>query len=169
MQLLTKYNNILQYYCIDITGLNKARVLAALYNASRPQGLGFMNYEPTPMTEEQAQEILDNGQTYFDYLNGRVMKINLEEDEVNTWAYNRDNGPNAAENVVEALRRINDTNSDDIQKIHQSGKASAIEHVEKHLNDETVEETCGNATVLHLGLREYRDALEPAIEKAKRQ
>lgn len=154
---------------MDITGLNKARVLAALYNASRPQGLGFMNYEPTPMTEEQAQEILDNGQTYFDYLNGRVMKINLEEDEVNTWAYNRDNGPNAAENVVEALRRINDTNSDDIQKIHQSGKASAIEHVEKHLNDETVEETCGNATVLHLGLREYRDALEPAIEKAKRQ
>lgn len=89
---------------MDITNLSKAAVLAALYNASHPQGMGFLHYDPTPMDEAQAQEILDGGTTYFDYLLGRVMKISLAKDEVNTDLYNRDNGPNAAENAVEALR-----------------------------------------------------------------
>jgi hypothetical protein len=34
---------------IDLKGLNKAAVLAALYNASKPQGMGFLQYDPTPM------------------------------------------------------------------------------------------------------------------------
>lgn len=89
---------------MDITGLNKAKVLAALYNASKPQGRGFLQYEETAMTEEQAQQILDNGQLRFDYIRGRVMKIDLAQDEVDTRLYNRDNGPNAAESAVEAIR-----------------------------------------------------------------
>ena len=40
---------------ISIEGLDKSKVLAALYNASRPQGMGFMQYDPNPMTEEEAE------------------------------------------------------------------------------------------------------------------
>ena len=69
---------------ISIVGLDKAVVLAALYNASRPQGMGFMHYNPTPMTADQAKELL-NQTTYFDYLQGRVMKLDLSTDEISPW------------------------------------------------------------------------------------
>ena len=37
---------------IDISGLDKADVLAALYNNSRPLGLGFLHATPEDMTHE---------------------------------------------------------------------------------------------------------------------
>ena len=89
---------------ISIKGLNKAAVLAALYNASKPQGAGFLGYDSRPMTEQEAQQILEaNPHKYFYYLNGRVMKIGLDKDEVDTWGYDRDNGELAAKKAIEAL------------------------------------------------------------------
>ncbi len=149
---------------MNITGLNKAAVLAALFNASRPQGMGFLHYNPAPMTVEQAQQILDSGATYFDYLQGRVMKIDLSKDEVGTGLYNRDNGQNAAENAVEALRRTDDPNADDIQGAHQAGRSAAIKDVEERLDDKT---TSKGATVT-LGLSDVKHVLAPAVERAKR-
>lgn len=76
---------------ISLVGLNKADVLAALYNASKPQGAGFIHYDPTPMTRKEAEQLLAQG-TYFDYLKGRVMKVDLSKDELNPWGFDRDNG-----------------------------------------------------------------------------
>lgn len=87
---------------MDIKGKNKAKILAALYNNSKPLGMGFLHYEAAPMTEEQAEAILKES-TDFDYLKGRVMKVNLSGDELQTWLYNRDNGEGAAERAIEAL------------------------------------------------------------------
>ena len=153
---------------MDITGLSKAAVLAALYNASRPQRMGFLHYDPTPMIEAQAQQILDRGATYFDYLQGRVMKIDLAGNEIETWLYNRDNGPNAAENAVEALRRSGDANAGNIQGAHQAGKAAAIKDVEEHLDDETTKEVRGGVATFGLGLKNVKHILGPAVERAKR-
>lgn len=107
---------------MNIAGLSKARVLAALYNRARPQGMGFLHYDPTPMTEEEAQKVLGEGDDltrmfggesvgrlrgrplFFDYLKGRVMKIDLSGDEVDTRLYNNDNGQGAAEETVQAIR-----------------------------------------------------------------
>ncbi len=88
---------------MDISKMNKSEVLAALYNRSKPQGMGFLHYDPNPMTKEEAQTILDTGQTYFDYLQGRVMKIDLSENDLYTGLYNRDNGFDAAEDVLKSL------------------------------------------------------------------
>lgn len=55
------------------------------------------------MTLGYAQEIIDSGQNYFDYLHGRVMKIDLAGDELDPWAYDRDNGQGAAQEVVNSL------------------------------------------------------------------
>jgi len=90
----------------NIKGLNKAKLLSALYNASKPLGMGFMNpASKTEMTEEQAEnELKKNSSMYFDYLNGRVMKISLKDDTLDTWGYNRDNGAGSAEKVVDALK-----------------------------------------------------------------
>lgn len=88
---------------IDISTLNKADVLAALYNASQPLGLGFLHFDPEPMTGEQAQEILDSSNGYFDYLKGRVMKIDLSTNQLNPRLYDRDNGEGAAQKVINQL------------------------------------------------------------------
>ncbi len=90
---------------MDITGLDKAEVLAALYNGSRQQGMGFMHSGGAePMTTEQAREELKQTD-HFDYLHGRVMKICLDSDELRTALYNRDNGQGEAERIIEALKQ----------------------------------------------------------------
>jgi hypothetical protein len=88
---------------INISDLNKADVLAALYNAARAQGMGFLHYDPAQMTREEAERLLVS-QTYFDYVKGRVMKVNLKGDEFDPWLYDRDNGPGAAARVIDELR-----------------------------------------------------------------
>jgi len=80
---------------IDLTGRDKAEVLAKLYNASQPLGLGLLHYDDKDMTIEEARELLKE-QTYFDYLKGRVMKVNLKGDKFSPLAYDRDNGQGAA-------------------------------------------------------------------------
>lgn len=87
---------------IDISKISKAKVLAALYNNSQPLGMGFLHYDPTPMTEQEAEELLKQ-YTYFDYLKGRVMKIDLSEDILRTWGYDRDNGQGAAQRALQSI------------------------------------------------------------------
>lgn len=89
---------------VDIKGLNKAEVLAALYNNPKPLGLGFLHFDPRDMTVAEAEEIL-NQTTYFDYLKGRVMKVDLSSDDsFEEWLYDRDNGKGAAQRAIDSLR-----------------------------------------------------------------
>lgn len=108
---------------IDITGLNPAAVLAALYNNSRVQGMGFLQAKPGEMTIEDAEDLLgltnglavtdgftmgrEEGGVYFDYLHGKVMKIKIPttgEGEIDPWGYDRDNGPGAAARAIDSAR-----------------------------------------------------------------
>ena len=92
---------------IDISGLDRADILAALYNNSRPQGLGFMHYDAKSMTAAEARALLVEGHR-FDYLKGRVMKINLRPDAatLDGRLYDRDNGQGSTERVVAGLRAL---------------------------------------------------------------
>lgn len=109
---------------ISIDGLDKALVLAALYNASRPLGMGFVHYDPTPMSRDEAAAILEQSQS-FDYLKGRVMKVNLRGDEFDPWGYDRDNGDGAAAAAIDALRREGPDGSD-IRSAHAEGTAASL-------------------------------------------
>ncbi len=149
---------------ISLKGKSKPHVLAALYNASRPQGMGFMNYDATPMTAEQAEELLKS-QTDFDYLRGRVMKVDLKGDELNTWGYDRDNGRGAAERAINAIvyrTAADGVNSAYIQKAHEAGKADAAADVREHLGDQTTK----RGGIFTLGLDDVADVLAPAIDRA---
>jgi hypothetical protein len=89
---------------IDISKLDKAEVLAALYNNSRQQGMGFLNARGRePLTKEQASELLKEN-TYFDYLAGRVMKVEIT-DQLYVGLYDRDNGQGAAAAALEPLQK----------------------------------------------------------------
>lgn len=89
---------------MNIENYNKAEVLAALYNNATVQGVGIFQAESGEMTKDEASTIFEDSQDkYFDYLKGRVMKISLAKDKVETWLYNRDNGDGAAERIIGAL------------------------------------------------------------------
>ncbi len=91
-------------HTISLKNLEKAAVLAALYNASKPLGRGHLHYDPSPMTVEEARTILKkSGDGEIQYLKGRVMKIDLSGAELETWLYDRDNGEGAAEKALKGL------------------------------------------------------------------
>ena len=82
---------------IDISGIDKAELLAALYNNSRPMGMGFLRAKEGEMTVEQARAEIGNGDDhqrdfgqqiyrgslYFDYLHGRPLKSEIGGDTFN--------------------------------------------------------------------------------------
>lgn len=89
---------------IDIKGLDKAEVLKALYDVSHIQGMGFLQAVPDgTVTVGHCRELLKKS-TYFDYLYGRVLKVDLSGDSFEEWLYDRDNGPDAAERAIAHLR-----------------------------------------------------------------
>ena len=151
---------------INLLGMDKAVILAALYNASKPQGMGFLQYNPRPMSIEEARELLEEG-TYFDYLKGRVMKIDLSGDTLETRSYDRDNGDGAAEKAINAAVQNHDVNNADIQGKHrQATKESAID-LEGHLGDKSSFSTEGGIPVLHLGVDGFADKLQSKIDAVK--
>lgn len=92
---------------IDISNKDKAEVLAALYNHSKPIGMGIVQYDPTPMTVEIARMVLEKMGYSFGYLKGRTMKVNLEGDKLYVYGYNRDNNhPGLAQKAISTCRNI---------------------------------------------------------------
>jgi len=89
---------------ISLIGLDKAEVLAALYNASKSQGLGSRHHDPKPITSKEAEVVLKQT-TNFDYLQGRVMKVDLSGDTFDPWLYDRDNGQGAAEKAIAVISK----------------------------------------------------------------
>lgn len=158
---------------ISLAGLNKGDVLAALYNASKPQGMGFMHYDPKPMMREEAEALLKQT-TYFDYLKGRVMKVDLSGDTLDPQLYDRDNGQGAAQKAIEALKRTGDTNPSDIQAAHHVNTLEAAEDAKAHLDDEATTEEFddpefGKTKVFRLGLSDVKDKLGPKVDEAIRK
>lgn len=88
---------------MNIEGLSKPAVLQALYANAQVLGMGRLAARTEALSFSEAEALLEIN-TFFDYLHGRVMKIDLGTDEVWTALYNRDNGENAAENIIAKMR-----------------------------------------------------------------
>lgn len=103
---------------VDITGLDKAEVLATLYNHSHVQGMGRLHARGSLTVEEVRKEIergddharmfgthVHSNPLYFDYFFGRPLKVNLGGDSFDPWGYDRDNGGDGtAEKLIQELR-----------------------------------------------------------------
>jgi len=91
---------------ISISRYKKSRVLAGLYNAAKVQGLGFLQADDRIMSDDEADKILIESEQdgfRFDYLKGRVLKVNLSGDEFDPRLYDRDNGDGVADRVIGKL------------------------------------------------------------------
>ena len=96
---------------VDIRGLSKAAVLAAMFNASRPLGMGFLSSLSGPDSldiegaEKEIAKTLDCVYLDFDYVFGRPLKLNLTEDSFDPRGFDRDNGGSgSAQKIVDRLR-----------------------------------------------------------------
>jgi hypothetical protein len=116
---------------INIADLDKAEVLAELYNNSKVQGMGFMGQRALgdragkPMTIEWAKGIIKDQGLDFDYLHGKVMKVHLSGNEFDPYLYDRDVGSGAAKKVVDSIR-ARASNKDAKQDIRESEQQSKI-------------------------------------------
>lgn len=110
---------------IEITGLSLGSVLAALWNGTRPLGLGHFHSSPGDhMTSEEGQEIINalksrqlpddpppDFRLHTDYVKGRPLKVyfrsNAAEDKTYVGRvdlYDRDAGEGKAAKVIEMVR-----------------------------------------------------------------
>lgn len=88
---------------IDIKGLDKAEILVELYNHSHQKGIGIFAARKE-LSVEDARELLKN-QTSFDYLYGKVMKVDLSSDLVfDETLYEIDNGKGKCQNIIDKLK-----------------------------------------------------------------
>lgn len=88
---------------VSIAGLDKARVLVALYNHSIPEGFEIFDPELLGnMTIRRAREYTSRTLD-FDYVDGRVIKTDISGDVVDTWLYDRDNGADAGLRAIQTL------------------------------------------------------------------
>lgn len=149
---------------VSIEGLDKAKVLAALYNGARAQGMGFMQYDPAPMNEEEALKLLVR-QTKFEYLKGRVMKVDLSGDMVESWLYDRDNGQGAMEKIITVLRQTGLTNPEEAELQHKEGTRNAAMLMSEHLRDPDYEKDVNGWHVFGIGASPWADQLEPRLKK----
>lgn len=103
---------------INIAGLDKAAILAALHNGTRALGMGRLHDIGRDLTVEEARTIMGIGddstqmfgdmgrkrELYFDYVQGRPIKVDLSGDEFDPWLYDRDAGQGAAARAIAKLR-----------------------------------------------------------------
>lgn len=152
---------------LNIKELNKAEVLAALYNRAKPQGMGFMHYDPKPMSKDEAQEILDHGQPYFDYLKGRVMKVDLSGDELEPHLYDRDNGAGAAQKALEDLMVTKSTNPDATRAAHIENTRSAAIDAQGMMAGEVKESEpiIPGVHQVYIDLSDVKDHLGPKVDE----
>lgn len=128
---------------INISKMSKAIVLMALYNASKMQGNSFLGGDGSTMSEAEATERLKS-QTSFDYLNGKVMKIDLSGDLLETWLYDRDNGDGAALKAIQKHYPDATVMSEDeakkealksqaLGRMNRNGQTTPVKEVSEHL------------------------------------
>lgn len=96
---------------IDISDKDRAEVLAALYNASTPIGMGFAQYNPTDWTKEIAELYFErcgqedvNGAISFKWIMGRPVHCTFADNLVYVKAYNFDNEYGLAQRAIATCR-----------------------------------------------------------------
>lgn len=88
---------------VSISGLDKADVMRSLFNNSHPQGMGIFNpLSLNDMSIERARELIATT-LKFDYVDGRVLKVDISNNELDTRLYDKNNGENAGLKAIQSL------------------------------------------------------------------
>lgn len=99
---------------VDIRAADRTEVFRRLHNGAMncgpdfPITLAALQAQLPAMTVEQAQVVMAarGKDLYFDYVNGRSMKVDLGGDVVDLWLYDRDCGRGAGRRALEGLEGV---------------------------------------------------------------
>ena len=92
---------------IDITGSDLVKVAQAVYDLSKPQGMGFLHAKSGGLSDEQAKSLIQEGRIALrmDYVSGRACKMTVFRDQGKLLI--RDNWYDHSENqLMELIDRI---------------------------------------------------------------
>lgn len=84
---------------IDVGDMSKAEAFRRLFNAARTGGRGVLHDNPLHVLSLQEAEVIlltRGDRLYFDWYQGRVMKVDLNQNPLEVRLYDRDNGKGAA-------------------------------------------------------------------------
>ena len=87
---------------IDISKKDKAAVLKALYDFSKPIGLGILSFQSDKMDIKTARRLVSSS-TKYDYIGGRVIKVDISGNSFDPWLYDRDNGDGRAKEAIDTV------------------------------------------------------------------
>lgn len=133
---------------VDTSGLGREAVLAALYNAASPRGLGFLQYDPLPMDVAGAKRVIEvrgndlfhvlhklspsvfpvpppRTTLAFDYVYGRPLKVILVNPLIDVAVYEGIHGEGMARTALDILRGTGDPMHDDIMSLHHTNVRTA--------------------------------------------
>jgi hypothetical protein len=88
---------------IDITDIDKVKLLEALWHKQKPAAFFTFNLVPPPSFDEKgAKQAVTK---YIDYFCGRCIKTNLSGDTVDPFLFDRDAGEGAFQSMVDQLAK----------------------------------------------------------------
>ena len=136
---------------VSIKGLDKAKVLKALYDNSHVEGMGFVHAAPEgTVTEDRCRELLEKN-TAYDYLYGRVMKVDLAGDEFDERLYDRDCGEGAAQRAVDSITQERESEKhqaqEDEKPKEEAGQKDGGAKKEKSMAEKTERRLCISNTL----------------------
>jgi hypothetical protein len=174
---------------VDISGLDKVKVLQTLYNAKVPMGMGMLHYDPEPLSDDEAKRVIeyhtfladDSGPEtcYFDYVAGRPLKVDIAGDTVSMRLYDREGGEGMGDFVIHILRIFDDPYHPIIQEVHKTGMVSAIGYArflvgeDSPMADEVIKHADGSEMLIKsldghlLGNKELGEAIKRAERTLK--
>jgi hypothetical protein len=113
---------------IDIKGIDKAKLLAALVNGTSPQGLGWLHANGR-YTEEQAKQVIESygdRRLCFDYVGGRPIKSDITGDEFGWGRGCTEGGPMIITIVARIEGREDSELAVEIAQLQTNGKRSFV-------------------------------------------
>ena len=160
---------------VDIKGLDKAAVMAALFNASAPQGYGFLQADlgPQVLSAQDAQNMVDAApapkiigrddmRTFeLDYVLGRPLKVRLAGDEFDPSRFDEVNGgPGSAQKVIDRLRATGQVDTAESTEVHKTlTRAKAFEAMKMYNTVTTID-----GITVTLGADDADAILQQAVE-----
>lgn len=130
---------------VNIKGLDKAELLVELYNHSHQQGMGMLQPK-RDLSYEEAKQLLEKT-TYFDYLYGKVLKVDLSKDELEEWLYDRDNGQGMVQSIVDKIMVKKKENISESSSILNEEKTEEVETI---VNNDNLIDMSNNPNIIDL-------------------
>ena len=113
---------------VNIKGLDKARVLKALYDYAGDEGPGHLRAS-REITVEDCAKALERT-THFEYLCGHLMTVDLSGDEFDPCVYDLHHGKGAAQRAVDSIRG-EQKDSEEKERSLEEKRKDAMEAINK--------------------------------------